>query len=286
MRPLSLTLLLLSAGLLSCDKAAAHAAEHGASASSSAHGAASASHDAPGGAHGHAPAANGGHQAAESKLPVPFIGEPGSLDVAKGFMRAMLGDNESFVSGHPTGHFQPFVAAEKPRATLLACADSRVQANALVKGAENDLFTVRNLGNQFKTAEGSVLYGVEHLATSVLLILGHSGCGAVKAAMGPHTDLEGPIKVEIDGIVVPPRKPGSNDGDALTEAVVANVHDQVRAATTRFADRVREGRLVIVGAVYDFRNDLKQGFGRVTVVNVNGTSDPAAITAFTKAVEK
>ncbi|MBK7395537.1 MAG: carbonic anhydrase [Myxococcales bacterium] len=154
------------------------------------------------------------------------------------------------------------------------------------EGRRERSLTVRNLGNQFKTAEGSVLYGVEHLATSVLLILGHSGCGAVKAAMAPHADLDGPIKAEIDGIVVPTRKPGANDADALTEAVLANVHDQVRAATARFADRVREGRLVIVGAVYDFRNDLKQGYGRVTVVNVNGTSDPAAITAFTKAVEK
>jgi len=287
MRPLSLTLLLLSAGLLSCDKAAAHAAEHGAAPADSAHGAASASHDAPGNAHGHAPPAAGGHQAAgETKLPVPFIGEPGSLDVAKGFMRSMLADNEAFVSANPAGHFQPFVAGQKPRATLIACADSRVQSNAFDKGAENDLFTVRNIGNQFRTAEGSVLYGVEHLSTSVLLILGHSGCGAVKAAMSPHADLEAPIKAEVDGIVVPARKPGANDADALTDAVVANVHDQVRAATTRFADRVREGRLVIVGAVYDFRNDLKQGFGRVTVVNVNGTSDPAAISAFTKAVEK
>lgn len=278
---------LLPAALVSCDKATAHPADHGPAAADSAHGAAS-GHAAP---HGSQAPAHAGHAAAHAageamKLPVPFIGEPGSLDIAKGFMHTMLVDNDAFVTANPASHFQPFVATQKPRATVIACADSRVQANAFDKGAENDLFTVRNIGNQFRTAEGSVLYGVEHLNTSVLLVLGHSGCGAVKAAMGPHSDLDQAIKTEVDGIVVPTRKPGVTEADALTEAVVANVHDQVRAAIGRFADRVREGRLVIVGAVYDFRNDLKNGFGKVTVVDVNGTSDPQAIAAFTKAVEK
>lgn len=290
MRPLSTSSLwltfLLAGAAASCDKATAHTGGHAAGADSG-HGASSAHPSAHGShapdPHAHAPPPGG---AEAKKLPVPYIGEPGSLDVAKGFLRTMIGDNEGFAAARGASQFQGFAAAEKPRATVVACADSRVQANALTKAPENDLFTVRNLGNQFRTAEGSVLYGVEHLHTSVLLVLGHTGCSAVKAAMGPHAELDPAIKAEIDGIAAHPHKPGASEADALTEAVVANVHDQVRAAIGRFADRVREGRLVIVGAVYDFRNDLKNGFGKLTVVDVNGTSDPQAIAAFTKAIEK
>ena len=47
---------------------------------------------------------------------------------------------------------------------------------------DNDLFMVRNIGNQMATAEGSVEYGVRHLHTPLLLIIGHAACGAIKAA--------------------------------------------------------------------------------------------------------
>ena len=280
MRPLFTLLVALVPATSGCERGSAHASGHAAPQASASHGVGGEHHAPSAPAHPHE------GDVAPAKLPVPFIGEPGSLEVAKGFLRTMVTDNESFVSGNPAGHFQPFVATQKPRATVIACADSRVQAHAFDKASENDLFTIRNIGNQLRTTEGSVLYGVEHLATSVLLVLGHTGCGAVKAAMGPHADLATPIRAEVDSIVVPPRKPGVSDLEAWADAVVSNVHDQVKAATAHFAGRVRDGRLIIVGAIYDFRNDLKHGYGRVTIVNVNGTTDAASIAAFTKSVEK
>lgn len=232
-----------------------------------------------------APTAHGGGVATAS-LPVPFVGESGSLDVAKGFMRTALKDNEAFVASNPAAHFQPFLTGQKPRATVIACSDSRVQSNAFDKSPENDLFTIRNIGNQFKTAEGSVMYGVEHLETSVLLIVGHTGCGAIKAALADHSKLEEPIKNEVDHIAVPKREPGINESEMLTRAVLSNVHDQVHAALAKFGDRVKEGKLVIVGAVYDFRNDLEKGYGRLLVVDVNGNTEAGVLASFTKAVEK
>lgn len=292
MSTLRRTLLLGTALMLAaCEHAHASETKHSPAAESSAHAAPSGSasthvlHEGHGGGHdAHGPAPMHGSDA--PKLPVPFIGEAGSLDVAKSFLHAMLSDNGAFVSANGPTHFQPFAASQKPRATVLACSDSRVQANAFDKSPENDLFTIRNIGNQLRTSEGSVEYGVDHLSTSVLLVLGHSGCGAVKAAMGPHDNLPDAIRQEVDGIVVPPKRPGVSEAEALTDAVVSNVHDQVRAALVRFSDRVRDGRLTVVGAVYDFRDDLKQGFGRVVIVDVNGNSDPAALSSFTKAVER
>ena len=52
-----------------------------------------------------------------------------------------------------------------------------------------------------------------------------------------------------------------------------------------FADRVTERELIVVGAVYDFRNDMKQGYGSLNIVNVNGHTEPAKIAAFVKAID-
>ena len=118
---------------------------------------------------------------------LPFVREPNEedpADRARGFLRELVKDNAAFVRGHDPKYFKPFADGQKPRATLVTCSDSRVQSHAFDASPDNDLFTIRNIGNQIATAAGSVQYGVEHLKTPLLVILGHSGCGAVKAAMG------------------------------------------------------------------------------------------------------
>ena len=64
-----------------------------------------------------------------------------------------------------------------------------------------------------------------------------------------------------------------------------NVNHQVATALDMFADRVTERELIVVGAVYDFRNDMKQGYGSLNIVNVNGHTEPAKIAAFVKAID-
>jgi hypothetical protein len=53
---------------------------------------------------------------------------------------------------------------------------------------------------------------------------------------------------------------------------------------THFSHEVHEGKLTIVGVVYDFRNDLQQGAGKIVIVNVNGNSDPERMASFVEAV--
>lgn len=185
---------------------------------------------------------------------------------AKALMQNVGQDNRNFMRTRKAGYFKPFMDSQQPRATVVSCADSRVHTHAFDASPDNDLFMVRNIGNQIVTAEGSVEYGINHLHTPVLLIVGHSACGAVKAAAGDYSKESGPIKNELDTIQVPKGEPG-------IDSVVLNVNNQVKYAMAKFEQKVISGELTIVGAVYDFRNDLNKGQGKLNLVNVNGETD-------------
>jgi len=129
---------------------------------------------------------------------------------------------------------------------------------------------VRNIGNQIATSKGSVQYGVNHLASSLLLIIGHSKCGAIGAASGDFSKLETPIQAELTTI-------GKVTGDI--EGVKTNVNNQVAAANAEFADKIKEGHLIVIGAVYDFADDMKMGAGKLNIINVNGQTDATKIAA-------
>ncbi len=143
---------------------------------------------------------------------------------------------------------------------------------------------IKNIGNQIENAEGSVEYGVDHLNTPVLFVIGHTGCGAVKAAMdGELSKLSKPVRGELEHLKLPELT--AKDGNAAwAEAVVANVRNQVAHAVEHFGGRVQQGKLTVVGAVYDFRNDLGQGAGKITIVDVNGNDEPESMKAFVTAI--
>lgn len=185
-------------------------------------------------------------------------------------VRDLIEDNLIFFEQKASQHFEGFYNLQNPRSTTLLCSDSRVQTDNFSQGAENDLFVVRNIGNQFSTNEGSVEYGVNVLKTPVLLIVGHSNCGAVKAAMEHNPSVPPAIQRELDFLQV---KEASNE----KEGVLLNVNNQVHKALASFKDRVNSGELAIIGAIYDFRNDYGFGKGRLIIVNLNGKKDPQEI---------
>ncbi|HEU4582962.1 MAG TPA: carbonic anhydrase [Polyangiaceae bacterium] len=218
---------------------------------------------------------------------VPFAWESSPnepLARARGFLAEALRANQIAV-GLGRQHYAPFLTGQTPRATVVTCADSRVQSAAWDQTPENDDFTVRNIGNQVSNALGSVEYGVEELHTPLLLVVGHTGCGAVKAAMGKPDELSPAIRAELAALKLPAPRKGVSPEEAWTGAVSANVNAQVQLATEHFAELVHSGELTVVGAVYDFRNDLGKGYGRLQVINVNTNTDPSRIEAFLKAVQ-
>jgi carbonic anhydrase len=193
----------------------------------------------------------------------------------KDIVRHVLESNEAFVKNKPSSYFAPFIHGQDPIATMVACADSRLHTHALDIHPDGDLFLVRNIGNQMSTAEGSIEYGVRHLHTPVLFIIGHSSCGAVEAAMSDHSKLEPAIKRELETIKVVSNNP--EDEVEVKKSVEANVNHQVSTALRKYTTEIKEGRLTVIGGVYDFRNDYKKGSGRLVLINVNGETNPAAI---------
>jgi len=90
-------------------------------------------------------------------------------------------------SAHPRqdpAYRRSLVAGQQPFACVLGCADSRVPAELLFDQGLGDLFTVRAVGEVLDDAVvGSIEYAVEHLGVRLVVVLGHSGCGAVRAAV-------------------------------------------------------------------------------------------------------
>lgn len=196
--------------------------------------------------------------------------EHGDAAVAQAIIKEIQADDSNYITTHNAAFFQELAKGQHPRATVVTCSDSRVHTNMLDKTPEGDLFMVRNIGNQLATAKGSVQYGVNHLASSLLIFVGHSSCGAIKAAGGDYAGIEPDIKKELDTISIA-------KGGANIDGVKTNVNNQVAAALKEFADKVKAGELLVVGAVYDFADDMKQGAGKLNIININGTTDTKGI---------
>lgn len=186
------------------------------------------------------------------------------------FLNNLKMDNSIYMGVHKIEFFAALSKGQTPKVTLVTCADSRVQTPMFDRTPEGELFTVRNIGNQLGTSEGSVEYGVHHLHTPLLMFLGHSRCGAIAAYSGNYSKESPAIKRELDSLSFP-KELNNIDG------VKANVNQQVKAAMHKFAEETGAGHLAIIGAVMDFADDLHQGAGKLHIINVNGETDPAKL---------
>lgn len=202
----------------------------------------------------------------------PSPGEQEFLtQVIKNAITDLVEDNVAFVGSKTPEHFEEFQDIQSPRVTMVLCSDSRVQTNNFSQnGAENDIFIARNIGNQFVTTQGSIEYGVDVLKTPLLIFVGHSHCGAIKAAMGDFSKVPTAIHKELKTLDV-------SQAHDEKQGVVLNVHNQVAKALVDFKKKVESGALAIVGAVYDFRNDYGYGNGQLIIVNLNGEKTPEKI---------
>ena len=145
----------------------------------------------------------------------------------------------------------PLALAEgqRPFAALLSCADSRVDPAWLFACGAGELYEVRSAGNTaFREAIGSLEFAVGVLGVPLLLVLGHSGCGAVKAAQG--TAALSPL---LEELVVPIRAQLVS-GDDLTRAVQRNIGaaaEGLRAGSALIREAVAAGQLSIRSAYFE-----------------------------------
>ncbi len=222
------------------------------------------------------------------KYTVPFAWETSKaepLALTRAFLKESFEDNKTYME-HGPKFFSAFADAELPRATVVTCSDSRVQPQAWDETSENDDYTVRNFGNTLAGEEASIEYGVEQLRTPLLLIVGHTGCGAVKAASGDTSKLSKAMQAQLKGLQTPRAANGKNENQAWADAVIANVHNQVTNALKKYGKRVQSGSLTVVGAVLDFRDDLGQGPGKFVIVDVNGNGEAERMEAFMAAINE
>ncbi len=180
-------------------------------------------------------------------------------------IRALKTGNSRFFSG--TARRPELSAAERraqilaqtPFAVILSCSDSRVPTEIVFDQGLGNLFITRVAGNVVETGTlGSIEYGIEHLKTHVVVVLGHEGCGAVKAALlSPEErsrETES-IQALLNSIVPAISKlPKIRDEKAkLREAVIANVRLQVqnlkKAKLVRQA--IASGKIAVIGAFYE-----------------------------------
>ncbi|MFA4929523.1 MAG: carbonic anhydrase [Patulibacter sp.] len=168
----------------------------------------------------------------------------------------------------PVGEAQP--TAQEPFAAVLTCADSRVSPPLIFDVERGNIFAAHVAGNSIDEGSlGSIEYAVAVLKVRVVMVLGHSDCGAVKAAMhvvdGSKTyDAEhyGAIGAFVDRVVPAVRAlPDANR--TLGRCVSSNARLQAADLAQRnpiIAPAVQRGEIKVVGAVYDIRT------GRVRVV--------------------
>ncbi|HQU08519.1 MAG TPA: carbonic anhydrase, partial [Opitutales bacterium] len=208
------------------------------------------------------------------KMPIPGLAAEESAvsiganttQIVKDFLKSTFADNDEYVENLSKESFKTFAEAQSPRATVVCCSDSRFQSDSFHKNPVNDLFFIRNIGNQIVTTEGSVEYGINHLNTPLLLIIGHSQCGAISTALGNYSKESKAIRTELNHLEL-------TSGIPTHQGVVENANNQVAYALRKFNDRIQDKSLVVVGAVYDFRDDFNQGHGRLILVNLNGETN-------------
>lgn len=194
---------------------------------------------------------------------------PGSGHSADDALKRLVAGNAAFVAGggacprQSSARRADVAAVQHPFAVIVGCSDSRVPPEVLFNQGIGDLFVVRVAGNVIDDdVLGSVEYAVEHLGASLVVVLGHSRCGAVQAALGAA-----PPGGHLDGLVARIRAAAAtvrgHAGDALDNAIRANIAASVQklqTSTPVLAPLIKRGGVRVVGARYDL------GSGRIEIL--------------------
>lgn len=157
---------------------------------------------------------------------------------------------------------------QAPWATIVSCADSRVPPELIFGGLNvGELFVIRNAGNTVdNVAMGTLEYGAAVLGSPLIVVMGHSKCGAVAAAcdvVTKNATFPGMIGPMIEPIIPAALAVRAQGGDMVDNAVRENVRRTVRElkATGPIVGKMaEEGKIKIVGARYDLETGAVEFF--------------------------
>jgi carbonic anhydrase len=182
-----------------------------------------------------------------------------------GPLGALLEGNRRYVSGaaaHPRRSAErraETARGQNPLAAVLTCADSRVVPEIIFDQGIGDLFVVRVAGNVADDAViGSIEYAAGHLRVPLVIVLGHTDCGAVNATIAGG-EVTGPLARVIGKIAPAVERARSIAGELTENAVrenIALVTGQLVGATPILRRLVDRNEVRIIGAVYDVESGV------------------------------
>lgn len=143
---------------------------------------------------------------------------------------------------------------QHPYAIVITCSDSRVIPDAIFSTGIGDLFVIRVAGNVLDNHQlGSIEYAFSHLDANVIVMLGHTKCGAIDAAIHSHSDEDKFIKYIMEDIA----EAIGNETDDY-KATVLNVKHGVNLIKGAFHNHpdIEDGELDVLGAVYDIETGV------------------------------
>jgi carbonic anhydrase len=205
--------------------------------------------------------------------PKPGAAPPRNAVAPADALKRLMEGNARYAANNPSERDFSTARAQRaqaqyPMASILGCADSRVVPDLVFDQSPGDLFVVRVAGNIMTTdLLASLEYGVQFLGSPLILVLGHSNCGAVDAAIKvvkSNAVLPGHLPELITAIkpaAISAAKVAPND--TLNYAIADNVRRQVsrlKSAAPVVGKAYRDKKIDIVGGVYDI------GTGKVTLV--------------------
>ncbi|MEL6306113.1 MAG: carbonic anhydrase family protein [Bacteroidota bacterium] len=153
-------------------------------------------------------------------------------------------------------------SGQYPFATILSCIDSRVSAELVFDQGVGDIFSARVAGNIVNPdILGSIEFACKLAGTKIIVVLGHTSCGAVKGAcdgaeMGNLTVLLSKIKPAVEAITEPedPKLRNSKNSAFVNAVAEKNVYltlDNLRQQSPILAEMEENGEILVVGAMYD-----------------------------------
>jgi carbonic anhydrase len=198
-------------------------------------------------------------------LAIPQTGDAQSPLSPDAALEALLAGNQRMAANEPTSIEHDLIILRKhtadkqePFAGILACADSRVPVELVFDQTIGHLFVTRVAGNMVTPEVMAGLeYGVSVLGIKAVLVLGHSGCGAVKAAMKGNA-----APGQISALYQHLQPAVAQSGGNLDKAIEGNARIQaelLRTSSPVIRDAVKSGKLKVDAAVYDLAT------GRVTL---------------------
>jgi len=171
-----------------------------------------------------------------------------------GNRRFVTGDTTNSATINPASRAQ-LVGGQTPFAIILACSDSRVPVQLVFDEGPGDLFIVRVAGNvATPTQIGSIEYAVTQLGAQLVVVLGHSSCGAVAAALDSVARQEPLPSPNLEAIIeeIRPALDGLDDA-SLDAAVLANVRRSIgrlKDGSPILGELIENRDLTVTGATY------------------------------------